>query len=236
MFVLNCPYTYDSSLSEDLIKTVLSSDPFQLWLSELDSDVELHNIHFQSVDRFGPRIGFVKFKADVSVKGVKVPGIVFCRGPAVAIFIILECEGKEYVLLVEQARIPVGKSKVLEIPAGMIDERGVFKGTAAQEVQEETGIVINEEHLVDLYETVSNSRGASFPGLYPSPGGCDEYIKLFLYKKHISSQDFSDLNGRLAGLQDHGEVITVKLVPLEDVVYVTNDAKALSALLLYKYI
>ncbi|XP_024029045.1 subtilisin-like protease SBT1.8 [Morus notabilis] len=53
---------------------------------------------------FGKRIGFLKFKADIFDKetGKKVPGIVFARGPAVAILILLESEGETYAVLTEQ--------------------------------------------------------------------------------------------------------------------------------------
>eukprot|EP01045_Picozoa_sp_COSAG04_P021839 COSAG04_NODE_2387_length_4228_cov_1.352386_2_plen_80_part_00 len=36
----------------------------------------------------------------------------------VAVLVILECEGKEYTVLVRQARVPVGYHSLPEIPAG----------------------------------------------------------------------------------------------------------------------
>ncbi|KAI8001809.1 hypothetical protein LOK49_LG09G01685 [Camellia lanceoleosa] len=55
-------------------------------------------------DMFGKRVGFVKFNADVVDKatGKKVPGIVFACGPAVAVLILLESDGKTYAVLTEQ--------------------------------------------------------------------------------------------------------------------------------------
>jgi hypothetical protein len=61
---------------------------------------------------------------------IAVPGIVFMRGGAVGILVILECEGKEYTILTYQARVPVGSSNVPEVPAGMLDTEGNFKGVA----------------------------------------------------------------------------------------------------------
>ncbi|XP_028076173.1 nudix hydrolase 14, chloroplastic-like isoform X2 [Camellia sinensis] len=59
---------------------------------------------YNGVDMFGKRVGFVKFNADVVDKatGKKVPGIVFARGPAVAVLILLESDGKTYAVLTEQ--------------------------------------------------------------------------------------------------------------------------------------
>ncbi|KAI8008100.1 hypothetical protein LOK49_LG07G01262 [Camellia lanceoleosa] len=56
------------------------------------------------VNIFGKRVGFVKFNADVVDKATKkkVPGIVFARGPVVAVLILLELDGKTYAVLTEQ--------------------------------------------------------------------------------------------------------------------------------------
>ena len=73
---------------------------------------------------FGPRVGFLKFRstAKVNVGGEKgvitVPGIVFMRGGAVGVLVILECDGKEFALLTNQARVPIGHHALPEIPAG----------------------------------------------------------------------------------------------------------------------
>ncbi|KAI7981266.1 hypothetical protein LOK49_Contig55G00011 [Camellia lanceoleosa] len=58
-------------------------------------------------DMFGKRVGFIKFNAYVVDKatGNKVPGIVFAYGPAVAVLILLESDGKTYVVLTEQTAI-----------------------------------------------------------------------------------------------------------------------------------
>jgi ADP-sugar diphosphatase len=69
------------------------------------------------------------------LRWAQLPGIVFARGGAVAILMLLECEGQKYAVLTEQARVPVGRT-ILELPAGMLDDDdGDFVGTAAREVQ-----------------------------------------------------------------------------------------------------
>ncbi|XP_025606570.1 nudix hydrolase 14, chloroplastic-like isoform X1 [Arachis hypogaea] len=49
---------------------------------------------------------------------IQVPGIVFARGPAVTMLILLESDGETYAVLTEQARVPTGRI-ILELPAGM---------------------------------------------------------------------------------------------------------------------
>ena len=86
-------------------EVVINSAVFALWVKEVDKDPKLfvEDIHIQSIDMFGSRVGFVKFKttAKVNVGGergvIDVPGIVFMRGGAVGILVILECDGEEYV-------------------------------------------------------------------------------------------------------------------------------------------
>ena len=87
-------------------------------------------------------------QADAFCDGVKVPGIVFMRGGAVAILVVLFDEtGTRRVLICKQPRVPCGQSAFPEIPAGMLDGEGKFSGVAAKELQEETGLVITEDEV-----------------------------------------------------------------------------------------
>jgi len=202
------------------------------WVAEFEkpgNNLELTKVHFQSVDMFGKHIGFVKFKSEVLKEGKYVPGIVFMRGPSVAILTILICEGKEYALTTVQARVPISKL-FLEIPAGMLDD-GTFMGKAASEMQEETGIVVKVEDLIDL---TLLAYGSKYPGIYPSPGGCDEYIRLFLYRQEVSTEKLKQLEGKCTGAIGTHEFISLRVLPLERLWQETSDVKALSSLFLYE--
>ena len=50
------------------------------------------------------------------------------RGGSVGILVVLECDGTEYTVLTRQARVPMGTANLPEIPAGMLDGSGNFKG------------------------------------------------------------------------------------------------------------
>lgn len=145
--------------------------------------------------------------------------------------ILLDSEGEIYTVLTEQARVPVGK-RILELPAGMLEnDRGDFIGTAAREVEEETGIHLNLQDMVDLTAFLDPSTGCR---LFPSPGGCDEEISLFLYKGSVSKETITQLQGKKTGLRERGELIKVHVVPYEKLWRVTADAKTLSAIALYE--
>ncbi|MCI42441.1 nudix hydrolase 14 chloroplastic-like, partial [Trifolium medium] len=58
-------------------------------------------------------------------------------------------------------------------PAGMLeDDKGDIVGTAVREVEEETGIKLNVEDMVDLTAFLDSSTGCT---VFPSP----VYIELF---------------------------------------------------------
>ncbi|XP_062074156.1 nudix hydrolase 14, chloroplastic [Humulus lupulus] len=221
--------------------SAIDSSLFKQWLKNIESetgilsggDLSLEQVLIQGVDMFGKRIGFLKFKADVLDKstGKKVPGIVFARGPAVAILILLDSEDETYAVLTEQVRVPIGRL-VLELPAGMLDDdEGDIVGTAVREVEEETGIKLSVEDMIDLTAFLDPSTGRS---VIPSPGGCDEGLSMFLYRGQVDKGVIAQLEGKETGLRDHGELIKVRVVPYAKLWHMTADAKVLIAIALYE--
>lgn len=163
-----------------------------------------------------------------------------------------------YVLLTVQPRIPTGSLGFVELPAGMIDGDSNFAGVAAREIQEELGLVIKQSELGCLTDKVAEIRRArdeekaqregdsktdvtkaeNIPfGMYPSAGGCDEYIKIFSHEKRVPRNTLQEWEGKYGGLRDEGEMITLKLVPLADLwMEGAMDSKALAAVTLYQQI
>ncbi|KMT12210.1 hypothetical protein BVRB_5g101570 [Beta vulgaris subsp. vulgaris] len=222
-------------------RNAIDSSLFQQWLKNLHREngaltngvMSLNKVLIQGVDYFGNRIGFLKFRADIidNEMGKKVPGIVFARGPAVAILILLESEGQNYAILTEQVRVPTGRF-VLELPAGMLDDdKGDFVGTAVREVEEETGMNLNKEDMVELTAFLDPSTGGK---VFPSPGGCDEELSVFLFQSVVSKETIQQLQGKKTGLQEHGELIKVHVVPYAQLWRATADAKVLMAIALYE--
>ncbi|PON57456.1 Dihydroneopterin triphosphate diphosphatase [Parasponia andersonii] len=222
-------------------ESAIDSSLFKQWLKNTQSEsgilsggaLYLERVLIQGVDIFGKRIGFLKFKADIFDKatGEKVPGIVFARGPAVAILILLDSDDETYAVLTEQVRVPVGRL-ILELPAGMLDDdKSDFVGTAVREVEEETGINLNVEDMIDLTAFLDSSTGCR---VFPSPGGCDEEISVFLYRGQVEKGVIAQLQGKETGLREHGELIRVRVVPYDKLWRMTADAKVLTAIALYE--
>ncbi|KAG7552842.1 NUDIX hydrolase domain [Arabidopsis thaliana x Arabidopsis arenosa] len=230
-----------SGISSSDFRDAIDSSLFRNWLRNLESEtgiladgsMTLKQVLIQGVDMFGKRIGFLKFKADIVDKetGQKVPGIVFARGPAVAVLILLESDGETYAVLTEQVRVPTGKI-VLELPAGMLDDdKGDFVGTAVREVEEEIGIKLKKEDMVDLTAFLDPSTGYR---IFPSPGGCDEEMSVFLYRGQVEKETIRQLQGKETGLREHGEFIKVRLIPYRELWRKTADAKVLMSIGLYE--
>ncbi|KAI1379939.1 hypothetical protein F4677DRAFT_442133 [Hypoxylon crocopeplum] len=218
----------------------------------------LRSITIQSFDLFGraphQRLGFIKLTAAVSNgAGEALPGAVFLRGPSVAMLVMLVPDDaptggedeERYVVLTVQARIPAGSLAFVELPAGMVDEGGSFAGTAAQEIKEELGVEIPTSELRCLSDMAAaatkstggvDGKGEGLPAAtYPSPGGCDEFIPIYMHERRVPRDTLKEWTGKLTGLRDHGERITLKLVKMQDLWREGGrDAKCLAALALWE--
>jgi ADP-sugar diphosphatase len=191
----------------------------------------------------GPKLGFLTMEAGVrnnNNKDNSLPGVIFLRGGSVAMLMIIKSDTKSddrWVIMTQQPRIPAGSLNFFEIPAGMIDEEEVFAGAAAREIEEETGIKVSKRSLTDMtalaLESASSSESHMQKAMYPSPGGCDEFIPLFLYQATMSETRINGMKGNLRGVR--GEKITVKLVKYEELWREgARDAKTLAAWALYE--
>lgn len=148
-----------------------------------------------------------------------------------------------------------------EIPAGMLDDSGSFGGAAAKELEEEVGITITEDKLINLSELAlqgspllegpGTTTGKETPGLanapslsreadegegeekldgiFSSAGLLDEVITYHAYVHEIPEEELEEWRGKLTGLREEGEKITLKLVKFEELWKATRDSKALIA-------
>jgi predicted MFS family arabinose efflux permease/8-oxo-dGTP pyrophosphatase MutT (NUDIX family) len=210
------------------IALVTATKQYQDWLASMDgSKYVVKSVHIQSVDMFGKtKVGFIKFKAEVTdTNGKPVAGIVFMRGGAVGMLVVLN---KKYAVLTVQPRVPTGAFDFVELPAGMLDGSGNFAGVAAKEIEEELHIKIPAEALKSLDEVAGFSKG-----FYVSPGGSDETIRLFYHEAEVTDAELADINGRCTGLIEENEQICLKIVPLEDL-WKIPDGKTIVAYTLYQ--
>jgi ADP-ribose pyrophosphatase len=120
----------------------------------------------------------------------------------------------EQVYLVRQPREPVAEPRLLELPAGKLDEEGEDAlDTAKRELAEEIGKGARSwKHLTTFYS---------------SPGFSDEEIHVYLATDLYDEQAEADENERI-------EIETVPLSGLDDVIRDNRDSKTLVGLLWFK--
>lgn len=149
-------------------------------------------------------------------------------------------EDAKHVILTLQPRIPAGSLSFAELPAGMLDDSGTFSGGAEKEIEEETGLKVPAKELINPTElALPKGEGEGEEhlqrGMYPSPGGCDEFVPLFLWQKRIPRRQMKEWQGKLTGLRKEGEKITLMLSKLESVWRVGgSDSKVLGPWALYQ--
>ena len=242
-----------SQMASALKRTILNWVILNDWYKDLDNMMEFTmegenepiGIKFQSVDFFGPNIGFLKFVANFTnrdalihlKKNPRLPGSVFMRSAAVAVLPVITVENEliKYTLVTVQARVPAGITRFTEIPAGMMDEKKNFGGNIAKEMKDQTGIVVPEKDMFCLTDWAY--AGTGHKGMYPSVGGCNEYLKLYAWETSMGADEFKDLlsktNDRTFGEESEGELIRIRVIPLDSLAKEAPDAKSLSALALY---
>ncbi len=211
----------------------IDSFMFREWAAGLDPYFRVRKIAITSVDfAHDGKVRFIKFSADVvDPTGEQVPGIVFMRGGSVVILPILSFGLTDYVILTLQPRLPSGQAHFPEIPAGTMEGDGEFAGAAAREIAEETGITIGANELTDLTALV---YGGETKGIYSTPGGSDEFLRVFLFRKEVDREFLEKLEGKCTGLACEGEKIILKIVKLRDLAETAPDSKTLAAITLYE--
>jgi 8-oxo-dGTP pyrophosphatase MutT (NUDIX family) len=198
----------------DQLPIIIQSPKFIEFMNSLDfSIIECKQIRIDAVKWFcrptdisPTKLGFLYLELDAVDKQTMkpIPGVVFLRGCSVAIYIIVEISGKEYVVLTKQFRAPIGRN-VIEIPAGMMDSESCFAGVAMKEITEETGLEAPSiESLIPLGNPI-----------IPSGGGCDEKIQLFFWKTTISEEKQAEILSKMLGCADENENIQILFEPIE---------------------
>nr|XP_020171079.2 nudix hydrolase 14, chloroplastic [Aegilops tauschii subsp. strangulata] len=119
---------------------------------------------------------------------------------------------------------------LLEIAEATCGKESLIFQYNLSQVEEETGIKLNLEGMVDLTASPDPATGCR---MLPSPGGCDEEIGMFLYRGHVDEETIRLSKGRKRAC-DHGELIKLRVVPYDQLWRTTSDAKALSAIALYE--
>ncbi|CAB9513906.1 keto reductase family 1 member C1 homolog [Seminavis robusta] len=245
------PVTVASTVTPGEAQMVMECKQFTNWVARCEQTygnklLKMHSVEIQSVDPFGQRgVGFVKINAHCTlVEGdmeheQRLKGICFLKGDSVAILVALHAEdGKVYSLLVEQARVAIGQISALELPAGMLDDDDDDdpRIAAVKDLEEECGLTVQKDDLVDLTEAACQEAMEAghlpYPGIAPSAGACDEVIRYFYVEKSVTPEQLQNLQNKIIPATEFGETINLHVVPWEKVWKISGDSKTMIAMFL----
>src|SRR3989344_1342346 len=205
------------------------------WFPDIDPRFDLEDIGVQavSVDHRGKgNVRFVTVDVDFkNHKGVSQTNTIFMRGASVVVLPVLLCNGVKYTILANQPRLATGIYAFPELPAGTLEGNEPVKSRVIKEIEEELGVRIRLEDLLDLTQTIYEDK---WKGVYTSPGACDEYLRIFLWVHEVSPDELRSFIGRNTGLQEEGGEIVLSVVRLYELPFYAPDAKSLSAFALYE--
>ncbi|MBS1102895.1 NUDIX domain-containing protein [Gluconobacter sp. Dm-62] len=221
----NVPVRFATGISSELQEKVLKAPQFSNWLEKTRLNFDLRSVLVRDVLMFGTRVGFVVVEADAWNEGAKMPCFAMLRDPTISIMPVVtikDAVDEKYVVLVREARLPVGQM-VTALPAGVIDGEAV-EIAALRELREETGLNLTAGKPYRLRDTP----------VFLSPGGSSEEMILYAVDIVLTRAELDGLFNRKAGLADEHEHTTVCVVPLEDMPRHTPNAHCLLSWHLYQ--
>jgi len=202
------------------------------WADKQNPDFKYQQVRIDAVTMFGPNPGLIHITTDVTFNGVTANRVVFIRGGAVSVLLMLQSSEtkKDYVVFVRQPRNGVGVRDLSELIAGMLDgATGTLKanGVAVKEIKEET-------HM-NILATDLKLLGTGLP----SAGGCDEWIDMYAVYLEASESYIQDLVGRKTGELGSDEQITVCIAEYDEFKTMLldgrcQDFKAMSSVMMYE--
>jgi ADP-sugar diphosphatase len=196
----------EASLNEP---NLFQSPLFTTWAKKVESHGNvIKNVEIKSIITRGTNRIYSAF-IDVELltpEGQKLNRCILLRGPSVAVIPVLLFEDQEYILLTKQRRIIDGDYS-FEVPAGAHDpSTGTPRENAALELEEETGLKVNPNDLIQINKTP----------LKVCESLLDETVHFFGYVKSCSLEELEELKTRSSGVHSDQEYIALALVPIAE--------------------
>jgi len=216
-----------------LLETIARAPKFLSWLKGInEANVRVIEIKVMDADFFCStadptkvdpnRLGFLKIKCTAfDQDGHSVDGIVLIRGPCAVICTVIEDdEGNEFILTVEQFRMPMRK-RIEEFLAGMCDEHEVENPRTGKTTSRNSPS-LNAVLVKELKEEAGLVLDASDPKLHYlgdimlSPGLLDEKAKMFAWYTKLSNEKIEEMLAKEHGELGTNERIRLHLYPIEE--------------------
>ena len=116
-----------------------------------------------------------------------------------------------------------------ELPSCLIDNENRIAGPLVDEM-EKCGITLKIDDMIDISTTAHDSKKLSvsnFTGLYAQPDRSNECIQIMLSRHEVRKHQLQAIRSHMSELNDSGNLITFRVVPLLDMWKVSKDVKVM---------
>jgi ADP-sugar diphosphatase len=233
------PILFADAIPCELHSLIAQSPLLGNWMQSVQANFTVSSVTVHHADiitkKQKPHVLFIKLNAQaVDNQGRPCHGITLLRGDAVAVLVVLECQGQEHLLLVEQPRFAVGCDAFLEIPAGMMDHQDDPIQVALAELKEEVNVHVAKHELIDLTSWWQKDLGAVKKGFTTSGGLLDEFLLLYALRLPVSPEQLSSMQNQPQLYTDESEHIISRIFPLSQAARLMRDLKGIAAIYLYQ--
>lgn len=208
---------------------VANFQPFEAWVGALESQAKIgvEDIQIRALDMEpgGLQIKSVKLKLDaydltkpVEQRQKLAEDTITLESPKTVVVIVFCHQGKQYYLGVQSPDLAKGDYAHLELPTGVMDASGVFRGPQVDKIAEVFDLKLQKHAMMDLTETCF---GSSATPLFTSGQESNTQFNMWLYKQEVHSDYFDTLADRVALNNREGDL--VKLC-MEEASQFTEDA------------
>ena len=201
------------------------------WSKMIDHSIKIGSFDIKSVDIFpGDRIGFIEADINYTSNNINNSERIILVGGSASIVVLIICEETKdiYTVLVKQPRIGSGGLQY-EFPAGLADDSTDFRMTAVRELEEECGIIVDKESIVNLSELINGSDEKYFTHAH----NFYEEVSFYLAVKTMKMSEIKGLDGRYGGV-DEEEQITNHIFLFDDILNFSEDPATISIMFLIK--
>jgi ADP-sugar diphosphatase len=114
----------------------------------------------------------------------------------------------------------------------MLDEDdGDPRLAAVKDLEEECGISIKGDELIDLTELAFHEAADAghlpYPGIAPSAGACDEILRYYYLEKSVTKEQLQNLQNKIIPGKEFSHTIFLHVVPWNNVWKISGDSKTM---------
>ncbi|KAJ9460423.1 Nudix hydrolase 14 [Diplonema papillatum] len=221
--------------AEGLVAALKGFPPFESWLAKADAEAEflVSEVRLQGVEHYksaaASRLGVCKIHAKlVRADGVTIPSTFTCAGGSTVCLISLRSpEGIDHIVVHRTLRPAIGHS-VLELPGGITDSAGSFRGRHAEVLARLLpNVSLTRPYVCDLLQL---ARGKPVQRLQTTPHASDESVAVALFRKEVGAFELQQAESNFEeAARDPTQTVSYRLVPLNDLAGMSDDARLLAS-------